>query len=147
MFIVAWNKRNNTKAAPETLITTFLPIEELDNQVIEIKVFKVSLNGGFSCPNLDGKVGFGGCIYCSKTGSGEFAGDKNESIDMQFDKIKEMMLKKWQNAKYIGYFQAHTNTYAPVKKLKELGINMLYTGPKVEINENFVFKNIVNSIY
>ena len=84
------------------------------------KVFKVSLDAGLSCPNIDGTVGYGGCIYCSKTGSGEFAGNKNESIDMQFDKIKEMMLKKWPNAKYIGYFQAHTNTYAPVNKLKEL---------------------------
>lgn len=89
-------------------------------KIFNQKVFKVSLDAGLSCPNIDGTVGYGGCIYCSKTGSGEFAGDKNESIDMQFDKIKEMMLKKWQNAKYIGYFQAHTNTYAPVKKLKEL---------------------------
>ena len=84
------------------------------------KVFKVSLDAGLSCPNIDGTVGYGGCIYCSKTGSGEFAGNKNESVKIQFEKIKEMMLKKWPNAKYIGYFQAHTNTYAPVKKLKEL---------------------------
>ena len=84
------------------------------------KVFKVSLDAGLSCPNIDGTVGYGGCIYCSKTGSGEFAGNKNESVEIQFEKIKEMMLKKWPNAKYIGYFQAHTNTYAPVKKLKEL---------------------------
>lgn len=84
------------------------------------KVFKVSLDAGLSCPNIDGKVGYGGCIYCSKTGSGEFAGNKNEPIDIQFDNIKEVMLKKWPNAKYIGYFQAHTNTYAPVEKLKEL---------------------------
>mgnify|MGYP003290447043 FL=1 len=84
------------------------------------KVFKVSLDAGLSCPNIDGTVGYGGCIYCSKTGSGEFAGNKNESVEIQFEKIKEMMLKKWPNAKYIGYFQAHTNTYAPVKRLKEL---------------------------
>ena len=84
------------------------------------KVFKVSLNAGFSCPNIDGTVGYGGCIYCSKSGSGEFAGDKHDDIVTQFNKVKKMMLKKWPNAKYIGYFQAHTNTYAPVKKLKEL---------------------------
>lgn len=82
------------------------------------KVFKVSLNAGFSCPNIDGTVGHGGCIYCSKTGSGEFAGNKEEDIKKQFHDIKNMMLKKWPNAKYIGYFQARTNTYAPVDKLK-----------------------------
>ena len=84
------------------------------------KVFKISLNAGFSCPNIDGKVGYGGCIYCSKTGSGEFAGNKNDDIIKQFNEIKEMMLKKWPKAKYIGYFQARTNTYAPVEKLKEV---------------------------
>ncbi len=84
------------------------------------KVFKVSLNGNFTCPNIDGTVGYGGCIYCSQTGSGEFAGNKNDDITTQFFKIKNMMLKKWPQAKYIGYFQARTNTYAPVAKLKEL---------------------------
>ena len=84
------------------------------------KVFKVSLNAGFSCPNIDGTVGIGGCIYCSKTGSGEFAGNKKDNIVKQFNDIKEMMHKKWPKAKYIGYFQARTNTYAPVEKLKEL---------------------------
>ncbi len=84
------------------------------------KVFKVSLNAGFSCPNLDGKVGYGGCIYCSKSGSGEFAGNKEDNIVKQFIEGKEKMLKKWPDAKYIGYFQARTNTYAPVEKLKEV---------------------------
>lgn len=84
------------------------------------KVFKVSLNAGLSCPNIDGTVGKGGCIYCSNSGSGEFAGNKNDDIITQFNEIKKMMLKKWQNAKYIGYFQAHTNTYAPVETLKKL---------------------------
>ena len=84
------------------------------------KVFKVSLNAGFTCPNIDGKVGTGGCIYCSKSGSGDFAGNEKDEIEKQFIEIKNMMLKKWPKAKYIGYFQAHTNTYAPVKKLKEL---------------------------
>ena len=82
------------------------------------KVFKVSLNAGFSCPNIDGTVGTGGCIYCSKTGSGEFAGCITDSLEEQFNKIKNMMHKKWPKAKYIGYFQARTNTYAPVKILK-----------------------------
>lgn len=84
------------------------------------KVFKVSLNAGFSCPNIDGTTGYGGCIYCSKTGSGEFAGNINDSLEKQFNEIKTMMHKKWPKAKYIGYFQARTNTYAPVEKLKDL---------------------------
>ncbi len=84
-----------------------------------IKIFKVSLNAGFSCPNLDGTVGYGGCIYCSNSGSGDFAGNKNDDLITQFNKIKDMLHKKWPKAKYIGYFQAHTNTYAPVKILKE----------------------------
>ena len=83
------------------------------------KVFKVSLNAGFTCPNKDGKVGVGGCIYCSKSGSGEYAGDKHDNLVTQFNTIKDMMLKKWPKAKYIGYFQANTNTYAPIDVLKE----------------------------
>ena len=83
------------------------------------KVFKVSLNAGFTCPNKDGKVGLGGCIYCSKTGSGEYAGDIKKDLVTQFQEVKEMMLKKWPKAKYIGYFQANTNTYAPLETLKQ----------------------------
>ena len=83
------------------------------------KVFKVSLNAGFTCPNKDGKVGTKGCIYCSKSGSGEYGGNVNKDIVTQFNEVKEMMLKKWPEAKYIGYFQANTNTYAPVEVLKE----------------------------
>ena len=84
------------------------------------KIFKVSINANFSCPNIDGTIGYGGCIYCSKTGSGEFAGNKEESIEKQFQEVKEVMLKKWPKAKYIGYFQARTNTYAPVETLRKL---------------------------
>lgn len=84
-----------------------------------IKVFKVSLNGGFSCPNLDGRIGYGGCIYCSKSGSGEFGGDKEDSLEEQFLKMKEVVNKKHIPCKYIGYFQARTNTYASSDVLKE----------------------------
>ena len=82
------------------------------------KVFKVSLNGGFSCPNIDGTLGTRGCIYCSPLGSGEFAGDIHDDLVNQFNCIKSMMNKKW-TGKYIGYFQARTNTYAPVSVLRE----------------------------
>ena len=83
------------------------------------KVFKVSLNAGFTCPNIDGSKGVGGCIYCSPSGSGDFAGNIDKSIIEQFSDVKEQMHKKWQKAKYIAYFQAHTNTYAPVCVLRE----------------------------
>ena len=83
------------------------------------KVFKVSLNGGFTCPNLDGKVSRGGCTYCSNSGSGDFAGNPASPLSEQFNEIKAMMHKKWPNAKYIAYFQAYTNTYAPLNVLKD----------------------------
>ena len=84
------------------------------------KVFKVSLNSGLSCPNLDGRKGKGGCTYCSKLGSGDFAGNPSDSIEKQFDCVRDKMLEKWHDAKYIAYFQARTNTYAPLEKLKSL---------------------------
>ena len=82
------------------------------------KVFKISLDGGFSCPNRDGKVGRGGCVFCSARGSGDFAGDRDFSISKQFDDVKTMMAHKWKSGKYIAYFQAYTNTYAPVEELR-----------------------------
>lgn len=84
-----------------------------------IKVFKVSLNGGFSCPNLDGKVGYGGCIYCSKSGSGEFGGDIHKSLTQQFYEMRDIVNKNHIPCKYIGYFQARTNTYADVNILRK----------------------------
>ncbi len=83
------------------------------------KVFKVSLNAGFTCPNRDGLYSTEGCIYCSKDLSGEYAGNKNDNLLKQFEEIKGIMSKKWPNSKYIGYFQAGTNTYAPLDVLKE----------------------------
>lgn len=83
------------------------------------KVFKISLDAGFSCPNRDGTISRGGCVFCSERGSGDFAGDRCFSITRQFEDIKAMMNKKWKEGKYIAYFQAYTNTYAPVEVLRE----------------------------
>lgn len=83
------------------------------------KVFKISLDGGFSCPNRDGSISIKGCVFCSKRGAGDFAGDRKKSITEQFEDIKQMMNKKWKCGKYIAYFQAYTNTYAPIKVLRE----------------------------
>ena len=98
------------------------------------KVCKISLNAGFSCPNLDGTVGYGGCIYCSKSGSGEFAGNIKDDLIKQFNDVKKIYDKKWPNAKYIAYFQARTNTYAPVEKLKEIYETVLDIDNVIGIN-------------
>ena len=84
------------------------------------KIAKVSLNANFTCPNRDGTKGVGGCIYCSSLKSGDYAGDVSFDIIDQFNQIKEVMLHKWHDAKFIAYFQAGTNTYASVDKLKSL---------------------------
>ncbi len=84
------------------------------------KVAKVSLNAGFSCPNRDGTKSYGGCIYCSPLASGDFAGDSNQSVTEQFHAIKKIMSKKWVGAKFMPYFQAGTNTYAPVDTLRSV---------------------------
>lgn len=82
------------------------------------KVFKVSLNGNFSCPNRDGKISTNGCIFCSSKGSGDFAGNINLPIKDQFYEIAATYEKKWPNGAYIAYFQANTNTYGTVEELK-----------------------------
>ncbi|MEG0457126.1 MAG: TIGR01212 family radical SAM protein [Oscillospiraceae bacterium] len=84
------------------------------------KVCKIPLNAGYSCPNIDGSVGFGGCIYCSSNGSGDFAGNPEDTLKKQFDEIKINMNKKWKTTKYIAYFQAHSNTYGSLEKLKKI---------------------------
>lgn len=85
------------------------------------KVMKVSLNGGFTCPNRDGTKGVGGCIYCSESGSGDFAGDPSLSVTEQFEAVREPLMKKWKDCSlFIPYFQAGTNTYAPLPRLKAL---------------------------
>lgn len=98
------------------------------------KIAKISLNMGLTCPNKDGKVGYGGCIYCSKLGSGEYAGDKNKPLKEQFDEVKNVMIKKWPSAKFIAYFQANTNTYAPIEKLKKAWEEVLTYDNVVGIN-------------
>lgn len=83
------------------------------------KVFKVGLNAGFTCPNRDGSISVGGCFFCSKQGSGEFAGNIKNSLLEQFDEVKERMHTKWPNAKYIVYFQSYSNTYDSLEELKK----------------------------
>ena len=87
------------------------------------KTIKLAIDGGFTCPNRDGTKGFGGCTFCSDTGSGEFA----SSIDKQI----ELYASKWPRAKYLAYYQNHTNTYAPAEELRKKYYAVL-SNPKVE---------------
>ena len=82
------------------------------------KVFKVTLDLGLSCPNIDGTKGYGGCIYC-KNGSRNNINDSQKSLKEQFDEVKEVLHKKWKNAKYIAYFQNNSNTYGDLDYLKK----------------------------
>lgn len=84
------------------------------------KIYKVSIDGGFTCPNRDGTIDTRGCIFCSKGGSGDFAEDRNLSVTEQIEQGKQRVAGKIKDGKYIAYFQAFTNTYAPVNKLREL---------------------------
>ena len=83
------------------------------------KVYKISLDGGFTCPNRDGKTGTRGCIFCSKGGSGDFAENRDMSITEQIESGKKKVEKKIKSGKYIAYFQAFTNTYASVETLRQ----------------------------
>ncbi len=84
------------------------------------KVAKIPLDAGFTCPNIDGKCSVGGCIYCSGRGSGDFAESALLPIEEQYRITREKLSSKWNTGKCIPYFQAHTNTYAPIEKLRDL---------------------------
>lgn len=99
------------------------PYHSLDYMLRETfgeKVYKVTLNGGMSCPNRDGKLGSRGCIFCSAGGSGDFAADAALSVTEQIDSQIELLSAKRPIHKYIAYFQAYTNTYAPVEYLHKI---------------------------
>ena len=84
------------------------------------KVAKIPLDAGFTCPNRDGTCGVGGCIYCSENGSGDFTASASLSLAEQYRIQREMLSAKWEFSKCIAYFQPHTNTYAPVQRLRAL---------------------------
>lgn len=86
--------------------------------VFDEKVIKLSLSGGFTCPNRDGTIGTKGCIFCSEEGSGEFAAPKDLKIQEQIIQQKEFLSPKWKTGKYIAYFQNYTNTYSDIDNLK-----------------------------
>ncbi len=83
------------------------------------KCAKIPIDAGFTCPNIDGRCGVGGCIYCSSRGSGDFAESSRLSVSEQYRITREKLSSKWSVERCIPYFQAHTNTYAPVEVLRE----------------------------
>ena len=83
------------------------------------KCMKIPIDAGFTCPNIDGKCGVGGCIYCSPRGSGDFTAAAYVPTDEQFEIVKAQLSSKWKTDKYIPYLQAHTNTYAPTAIIRE----------------------------
>jgi len=95
-------------------------LNEHYRQKFGCKVYKLSIDAGFTCPNRDGTVGAGGCIFCSEAGGGEFAEGPSRSITQQLELAKRRVEKKNKGGKYIAYFQSFTNTYAPVDTLKKL---------------------------
>lgn len=84
------------------------------------KLYKIALDGGMTCPNRDGTLGVRGCIFCSAGGSGDFAGDRRTSITEQIEAGKAQSIRKHNGSSYIAYFQAYTNTYAPVSYLRSV---------------------------
>ena len=95
-------------------------LNEYYRQKFGCKVYKLSLDAGFTCPNRDGTVGTGGCIFCSGFGGGEFAEGGPEPIAAQLQRAKGRVSEKIKEGKYIAYFQSFTNTYAPVERLRQL---------------------------
>lgn len=99
----------------------YISLNDYLRKTFGCKVYKIGIDAGFTCPNRDGKLGTGGCIFCSGAGSGDFT-EPALSIDEQIEKGKLLVAKKADpaTAKYIAYFQAYTNTYAPVERLREV---------------------------
>ncbi len=89
-------------------------------QTYQTKMYKISLDGGMTCPNRDGTLGHQGCIFCSAGGSGDFAADRSLSITEQIEQGKSQASSKYSGNSYIAYFQAYTNTYAPVPYLQKI---------------------------
>lgn len=96
------------------------------------KLYKISLNGNMTCPNRDGSLGTRGCIFCSSGGSGDFAGDNTQSIQAQLEAGKEALKRKTSTTSYIAYFQAFTNTYAPLSYLRKIYYEAI-SDPQVRI--------------
>lgn len=105
-----------------------MTVSNFYKNIFGTKVYKISVSAGCTCPNRDGTIGFGGCIFCSQAGSGDFVPDSFLEIEQQIEKAKMLLapkLKNQENVKYIAYFQNFTNTYGDIDKLKNLWFRAL----------------------
>lgn len=109
----------------------YYTVDDYYKQKFGTKVFKIPLNGNFSCPNRDGTLSDRGCLFCSELASGEFAGARTDPLDVQYREILSRMRQKWPEGKRIVYFQANTNTYAPVDRLRSLYEYALSLDPEI----------------
>ena len=96
----------------------FYSANDYYKEIFGEKLIKLAIDGGFTCPNRDGTLSERGCIFCSGKGSGDFAGSRSLSVSEQYWQMREKMSAKWPKGKYMMYFQAYTNTYAPIERLK-----------------------------
>ena len=110
----------------------YYSLDSYIKQTFGEKLYKLALDGGMSCPNRDGTLGTGGCIFCSAGGSGDFAGDRLASIKEQIETAKIFVQKKHTGSSYIAYFQAYTNTYAPIEYLERIYMEAI-TEPEVKV--------------
>lgn len=102
------------------MLPYYYSLSEYLNDRFGKKVYKLSLDGGMTCPNRDGTLGIGGCIFCSAGGSGDFAEQPQQDIDVQIENAKKQVAKKYKGNSFIAYFQSYTNTYASIEYLEEL---------------------------
>lgn len=109
----------NPMNTPENSQHRFRSIGQVLKDTFHEKIVKLSIDGGFTCPNRDGTKGYGGCTFCSASGSGEFTSGRHLSIAEQMKQQVELLSPKWKQAKYIAYFQNFTNTYADVHILRK----------------------------
>ena len=118
----------------------FYSINQYNRKVYGEKVYKISLNGGMTCPNRDGTLGTKGCIFCSKGGSGDFAASAVLSISEQIEEAIERISRKYTGNSYIAYFQAFTNTYAPISHLEKIFTEAEGSSPRYKVLTRVEFK-------
>ena len=116
---------DNNTASPFSDGKRYYSLNDYCKKTFGEKVYRLSLNGGMTCPNRDGKYSTTGCLFCSEGGSGDFAASANLSITEQIAQAKERICAKTNCRKFIAYFQAYTNTYAPVSYLRDIYIEAI----------------------
>ena len=123
-------------------------LNEHNREKFGCKVYKLSIDGGFTCPNRDGTKGVGGCIFCSSFGSGEFATPKTEDVYTQLELAKKRVESKNKGGKYIAYFQSFSNTYAPVEVLEKTYLEAIepdyIVGISIATRPDCIDQNVVN---